>query len=145
MSSPNRSRAPACAVVAAALTVLIPVAARSEDPAPLHRYPTADEVFYVLSCMDLNGHDAVGLRSCSCAINALERTLPYDHYADAEMVVAARQAGGRNAGIFRDAEPMKRVIDQFVRAQKAANAQCFASERELEQSVREQGGGGLRK
>jgi hypothetical protein len=145
VSSSRRSRASAVAVVAAALSVLIPLAARSEDPAPLHRYPTADEVFYVISCMDLNGHDADGLRRCSCAINALERTLPYDHYADAEMVVAARQAGGRNAGIFRDSEPMKRVIDRFVRAQKAANAQCFATQRDLGQSVRDQGRGGLRK
>jgi hypothetical protein len=145
VSSSNRSRAFAIAFVAAALTVLVPPAARSEGPAPLHRYPTADEVFYVISCMDLNGHDADGLRRCSCAINSLERTLPYDHYADAEMVVAARQAGGRNAGIFRDSEPMKQVIEQFVRAQKAANAQCFSVQRVLEQRARERGGGGLRK
>ena len=33
------------------------------------RYPTSDEAFYVLACMELNGQNADGLRKCSCAIN----------------------------------------------------------------------------
>jgi len=41
------------------------------------RYPTADEAFYVLSCMETNGQNAEGLRKCSCAVNALESRLPW--------------------------------------------------------------------
>lgn len=89
------------------------------------RYPTADEVYYVIACMDRNGHDAAGLHECSCAINALEQRLTFDQYNDAAMVITARQAGGRNAGIFRDAPSMKRIVETFVTAQRAANQQCF--------------------
>jgi hypothetical protein len=94
------------------------------SPAPA-RYPTADEVYYVIACMDMNGHNAEGLRKCSCAINALEARLPFQDYSDAELVMATRQAGGRNAAIFRDAPSMKAIMNRFVEAQSAANAQCF--------------------
>jgi hypothetical protein len=89
------------------------------------RYPTADEVFYVMACMQMNGQQAEGLHKCSCAINALEARLPYDNYKDAQLVLAMRQAGGRNAGIFRDTAPMQAIVSDFTGAQKAANRECF--------------------
>jgi hypothetical protein len=91
----------------------------------ISRYPTADEVFYVMACMQVNGQEAEGLRKCSCAINALEALLPYDNYKDAQLVLAMRQAGGRNAGIFRDAAPMQAIVSDFTRAQEVANRECF--------------------
>lgn len=94
------------------------------------RYPTSDEVYYVLSCMEMNGHDANGLHRCSCAINALERRLTYDQYLDASMVVALRVGGGRKGAIFRDTGPMKQIVADFVRAQQAANHQCFGAGKE---------------
>jgi hypothetical protein len=91
----------------------------------ISRYPTADEVFYVMACMQVNGQEAEGLRKCSCAINALEALLPYDNYKDAQLVLAMRQAGGRNAGIFRDTAPMQAIVSDFTRAQEVANRECF--------------------
>ncbi len=91
------------------------------------RYPTADETYYVLACMEMNGQNADGLRKCSCAINAVEAQLPYPDYSDAELVLAMRQAGGRHAAIFRDTAPMKKIVDKFLRAQRAANEQCFGA------------------
>jgi hypothetical protein len=91
------------------------------------RYPTSDEAFYVLACMEMNGHDAVGLHKCSCAINAVEAQLPYQQYSDAVLVFAMRQAGGERAAIFRDTAPMKEIADRFIRAQSQANQQCFGS------------------
>jgi hypothetical protein len=91
-------------------------------PAPaVSRYPTANEVVYVMACMQMNGPEAAGLRKCPCAINALEARLPDDHYKDAQLVLAMRQANGRNAGIFRDTAPMRAIVSDFIRAQKAAN------------------------
>jgi hypothetical protein len=101
---------------------------RSEEIASVtseQRYPTSEEVFYVLSCMERNGEDAAALQKCSCAVNALEETLPFDQYKDAEMVVALRQAGGRTVGIFRDTSPMRDIVKVFIEAQKAANTRCF--------------------
>jgi hypothetical protein len=92
------------------------------------RYPTSDEAFYVLSCMEINGHDAGGLRRCSCAINAIEGQLSYEQYTDAALVFAMRQAGGERAAIFRDAAAMKEVADRFISAQREANRQCFGSD-----------------
>ena len=65
--------------------------ALAHDPGA--RYPTPDEAFYVLSCMEMNGRDADGLRKCSCAINAIEGQLPYEQYSEAVLVFAMRQAG----------------------------------------------------
>jgi hypothetical protein len=91
-------------------------------PAPaVSRCPTADEVVYVMACMQMNGPEAEGLRKCPRAINALEARLPHDHYKDAQLMLAMRQADGRNAGIFRDTAPMRAIVSDFIRAQKAAN------------------------
>jgi len=89
------------------------------------RYPTSDEAFYVMSCMEINGQDAASLQKCSCAVNALEQHLTYRQYKDAELVLALRQAGGRNAGIFRDTSPMRDIVKVFIEAQKTANRRCF--------------------
>jgi hypothetical protein len=91
------------------------------------RYPTSDESFYVLACMELNGQDADGLHKCSCAINAIEAQLSYQQYSEAVLVFALRQAGGQRAAIFRETAPMKEVADRFLRAQSEANRQCFGS------------------
>jgi hypothetical protein len=92
------------------------------------RYPTRDEAFYVLSCMERNGRDAEGLRKCSCAINAIAEQLPYEQYSEAVLVFAMRQAGGERAAIYRDTDAMKEVADRFIRAQREANRQCFGSD-----------------
>jgi hypothetical protein len=92
------------------------------------RYPTSDEAFYVLSCLEMNGRDADGLRKCSCAINAIEEQLPYEQYSEAVLVFAMRQAGGERAALYRDADAMKEVADRFIRVQREANQQCFGSD-----------------
>jgi hypothetical protein len=98
-------------------------------PAPFaaQRYPTSDEVYYVKACMGVNGDNAEGLQKCSCAVNALEARLPFEQYRDAQMVLALRQAGGRNASLFRDTAPMKAIVKQFVNAQADANHVCFGA------------------
>jgi hypothetical protein len=89
------------------------------------RYPTSDESFYVLACVEMNGRNAEGLQKCSCAINAIEVELPYDEYSEAVLVFAMRQAGGERAALYRDTIAMKEIADRFVRAQIRANRQCF--------------------
>ena len=89
------------------------------------RYPTPDETFYVLACMETNGHNAEGLQRCSCAINAIEAQLPYEQYSEAVLVFAMRQAGGEQAAIYRDAVGMREIADRFIGAQTRANRQCF--------------------
>jgi hypothetical protein len=77
--------------------------------------------------MQVNGQDAGGLQKCSCTANALEARLPYDKYMDAQLVIALRQAGGRNSAIYRDTEPMKAIVNDFTRAQSDANRECFGA------------------
>jgi hypothetical protein len=89
------------------------------------RYPTADEAFYVLACVQLNGQDADGLQKCSCAINSIEGQLSYKEYFDAVLVFSMRQAGGQRAGVFRDAVSMREIADRFISAQTRANRECF--------------------
>jgi hypothetical protein len=96
------------------------------DSGPLaSRYPTSDESFYVLACLEMNGQNAEGLQKCSCAINAIEVQLSYDEYSEAVLVFAMRQAGGERATLYRDTVAMKEIADRFIRAQTRANRQCF--------------------
>jgi hypothetical protein len=104
-----------------------PVAAADSDSAS-SRYPTSDETFYVLACMETNGQNAEGMQKCSCAINAIEAELPYKQYSEAALVFAMRQAGGEKAALFRDTVAMKEIADRFIRAQARANRQCFGTE-----------------
>jgi hypothetical protein len=92
------------------------------------RYPTSDEAFYVLACMEMNGRNADGLRKCSCAINTIEAQLPHQQYSEAILVFAMRQAGGERSALYRDTAAMKEVADRFIRAQSEANRQCFGSD-----------------
>jgi hypothetical protein len=101
-----------------------PVAAAESDP-PALRYPTSDEAFYVLACVQVNGQNADGLKKCSCAINAIEAQLSYEEYSAAALVFAMRQAGGEKAALYRDTVAMKEIADRFIRAQTRANRQCF--------------------
>jgi hypothetical protein len=100
-------------------------AAAADDTPPASRYPTSDESFYVLACVEMNGQNAEGLQRCSCAINAIEAQLPYEQYSDAVLVFAMRQAGGERAALYRDTVAMKEIADRFIRAQIRANRQCF--------------------
>jgi hypothetical protein len=107
------------------------VAAIADDTPPVSRYPTSDESFYVLACVEMNGQNAEGLQKCSCAINAIEAQLPYQQYSDAVLVFAMRQAGGERAALYRDTVAMKEIADRFVRAQIRANRQCFGRDEPL--------------
>jgi hypothetical protein len=101
-------------------------AADTGHPAP--RYPTSDESFYVLACIERNGQNAEALQKCSCAINAIEAELPYNQYSEAVLVFAMRQGGGQSAALYRDTVAMKEIADRFIRAQIRANRQCFGRE-----------------
>jgi hypothetical protein len=102
------------------------VSSAAADSGPVvSRYPTSDESFYVLACLEMNGQNAEGLQKCSCAINAIEVQLSYDEYSEAVLVFAMRQAGGERAALYRDTVAMKEIADRFIRAQIRANRQCF--------------------
>ena len=107
------------------LLIVTAWAAAADDTPPASRYPTSDESFYVLACVEMNGQNAEGLQKCSCAINAIEAQLPYEQYSDAVLVFAMRQAGGERAALYRDTVAMKEIADRFIRAQIRANRQCF--------------------
>lgn len=106
------------------LMAVCPSAAADDGPLG-SRYPTSDETFYVLACMETNGQNAEGLHKCSCAINAIEAQLSHEQYSEAVLVFALRQAGGEQAAIYRDAVAMREIADRFIGAQTRANRQCF--------------------
>ena len=111
-----------CALLCCAAPNSLAVA---DDASPASRYPTSDEAFYVMACLEMNGQNAEGLQKCSCAINAVEAELSYEQYSDAGLVFAMRQAGGERGALYRDTVAMKEIADRFIRAQTRANRQCF--------------------
>jgi hypothetical protein len=116
------------AALSLCLFSLLPTTLAATNTPVTSRYPTPDETFYVLACMQKNGQNAEGLQKCSCAINAIEARLPYEQYSEAELVFAMRQAGGEGAAVYRDADAMKEVAERFIRAQSEANQECFGQD-----------------
>ena len=109
-------------IVAAAL-VLIPALASAAAPDPA--YTTAVKMEYVLGCMASNGQTPEMLQRCSCSIDAIAASLPYDTYETAETVMRMESVPGQQAAALRSVPQMKDAVDQLRRSQAAANQKCF--------------------
>ncbi len=89
-----------------------------------HDYPTADRVEYVLECMKTNGGAHEYLYKCSCAIDAIAKTLPYEDYVDAATVARYQGMPGERGGVFRDPAPMKEMAGRYRTLHAAAKKEC---------------------
>ena len=88
-------------------------------------YPTATIAYYVLGCMQTNGHTRQALESCSCSIDVIASILPYEHYERAETFKSMSLTTGEAAGLFRESKPAKEARTELKRAQAEADVRCF--------------------
>ncbi|MEM5332366.1 hypothetical protein VSR34_38735, partial [Paraburkholderia sp. JHI2823] len=66
-----------------------------------YNYPTEGRVEYVLSCMDDNGHDFANVYKCSCVIDKMAASLPYDEFVDQSTFSKYATLGGEGGAEFR--------------------------------------------
>lgn len=112
-----------CAVMAAALSLIVPAAA--QDQPVLNDYPTEARADYVFACMAANGQTREVLSRCSCSIDVIASILPYEQYLEAETVLSMRQVGGEKTAIFRTAPMMRELVADLRRAQAEGEIRCF--------------------
>lgn len=106
--------------VALALCLAAPSRAAEEND-----YPTEARADYVFGCMAANGQTHETLQRCSCSADVVASILPYDHYVDAETVLAMRQGVGYKANVFRSTPRFDDMIAELRRAQAEAEIRCF--------------------
>ena len=105
--------------------VLILLAAGPLPPTAAEPWPTRDELWYGLACLERNGTDTLALEHCACALDHLEAHLPHDDFQAARVLVALGGVGGERAGAMARTATANRAVERFVEAQRAATAACF--------------------
>lgn len=102
--------------ILALAAVLATLSVRAQEPGarlPLHSYPTAARVEYVLDCMAKGGDKLAALYQCSCTVDRLADALDYDAYVEASTYAKYAALPGEGGAIFRDAPDAKRLAKMF--------------------------------
>lgn len=113
------------AVGAMALCTIVSGAIAAGNDVKKVPYPTQTKVKYVLQCMQVNGKTPEMLQKCSCGIDAIEDTLPFDTYEMADTGLQLAGVPGNRAAALRNVNTVKDAIDALRKAQAASNLKCF--------------------
>ncbi len=94
--------------------------------AQAHDYPTADRVIYVEACMrDHPGAHYEMLNKCSCTLDTIARSLPYDDYVEMSTAANANSIGGERGAYIRDVPMLQEQIKKYKALQAQAQKGCF--------------------
>lgn len=88
-------------------------------------YPARDVLGYGLACMERHDSSPAALHRCACAIEHIERTLPYEDFHAARIFAALRDAGGERAMAFSRTRTVSATVAQYLEVQAEANRACF--------------------
>ncbi|UEM19621.1 hypothetical protein JL100_021375 [Skermanella mucosa] len=94
----------------------------TSDP---HDYPTSARVDYVIGCMATNGQTQEVMERCSCSIDHISRTIPYNSFVQLETVRRMQDQPGERAMLFRGVGWVKDLQERFRLAQVEADLECF--------------------
>lgn len=112
-------------ILLAALALPIALAAAAQERHPKYDYPTAARADYVIGCLAGSGFKRELLERCSCAIDTIANTMPYDDYDQASTVLSMQQGGlGERGAMFRDTPLAKQRMEELRRAQADASLNC---------------------
>jgi hypothetical protein len=96
------------------------------NPARANDFPTADRVLYVQECM--RAHDGPQfemIHKCSCALDALARTIKYNDYVTLSTVGKAMSIGGERGSAIRDVPSLEPQLKRYRELQAQAEKGCF--------------------
>ena len=91
---------------------------------PAHNYPTQARVEYVNDCVARNGGKLSQVYQCSCVIDDIANTLPYDDFVEVSTFARYATLPGEGGGIFRDSDQAKARAKQFRELEKNAYSAC---------------------
>jgi hypothetical protein len=112
---------------AIALAAALMMAASTGHAAPNdpNDYPTAARVDYVIGCMATNGQTQEAMERCSCSIDHIAKTIPYNSFVQLETIRRMQDMPGERAMLFRGVGWIKDLQDRFRLAQVEADLECF--------------------
>jgi hypothetical protein len=94
--------------------------------AAAHDYPTDGRVVYVERCMAENpGPHYEMVSKCSCALDHIAQTTPYDDFVSMQTSTDANSIAGERGNAIRDAEIFQLEIRKFRTLQAEAKKSCF--------------------
>jgi hypothetical protein len=97
-----------------------------DDAATDDSYPTAARVDYVIGCMASNGQTHEMMQKCSCSIDLIAKTIPYDEYVHLSTLLSLQQMStvGRNA-VYKSATWSQKAIAKLRDVQADSTLHCF--------------------
>ena len=100
--------------------------AAAAGAAHAHDYPTSERVIYVEACMrDHPGAHYEMLNKCSCVLDAIAQSLPYDDYVEMSTATNANSIGGERGSYIRDVPMLQEQIRKYKALQVQAQKSCF--------------------
>ena len=100
--------------------------ATAAGAAQAHDYPTSERVIYVEACMrDHPGAHYEMLNKCSCMLDSIAKSLPYDDYVEMSTATNANSIGGERGSYIRDVPMLQEQIKKYKALQAQAQKSCF--------------------
>ncbi|WP_218508633.1 hypothetical protein [Variovorax sp. dw_308] len=111
---------------ALALGALLLGVGAANAAAPVNDFPTVDRVLYVQECMRAHpGSNFEMTNKCSCALDALARSVKYKDYVTMGTIVKAMSIGGERGGAIRDVPSYEPEVKRYKALQTKAEQGCF--------------------
>ena len=105
---------------------VLAVAAAAPGAARAYDYPTSERVVYVEACMrDHPGGHYEMLNKCSCVLDTIAQSLPYDDYVEMSTAANATSIGGERGAYIRDVPMLQDQIRRYKALQAQAQKSCF--------------------
>lgn len=100
-----------------------PEVSAEAKPAP---YPTNVVADYVLGCMLSNGVSPDMLRKCSCSLDYIAASIPYEEYEQVETLLRLQQIpGGGRAAVYKSSNWAKNAVAKLREVQAESTLRCF--------------------
>jgi hypothetical protein len=95
-------------------------------PAGPYQYPTSERVIYVDQCIrDNPGPYYEMVAKCSCALDHIAKTTPYDDFVNMQTATNASTIGGERGNAVRDAQGISEMVRAFRDLQTKARQVCL--------------------
>ncbi len=97
-----------------------------DDTAGSNDYPTSARVDYVIGCMASNGQTHEMMQKCSCSIDLIAKTIPYEEYVHISTLLSLQQmtVAGRNA-IYKSSTWSQKAVAKLREVQADSTLHCF--------------------
>ena len=113
------------AIALAAALMMAASTGHAADANDTSDYPTSARVDYVIGCMATNGQTQEAMERCSCSIDHIAKTIPYNSFVQLETIRRMQDMPGERAMLFRGVGWIKDLQDRFRLAQVEADLECF--------------------